>query len=729
MAETKKYLRYVPGTDQFETLEVSEKGTTRGQVNTREADKLRKSGHTLVSDEQWAKVNPPSEAEVQRNQVVERSGTGAPGMVYVERNGAPVLMPLRSAEQQRLRVISADEARTLGQAMEAREEVVARSGTGAPGMVYAERDGAPVLLRLEDAERQKLRVISADEARELGTALEAREEAAQPASSGPGIWGQIAQATMGATPQDVARRITQQAETDELMRLSDPSANPAQALVQGTGLGYAPAVAAPRGREFSGFRGDPAVVVRQPDGTNTPGGVNPTPYAASGARGGSVPAVEQPRRALAPEDAAIPATPTPGAPASAQGVRFSPGGGGGSGRKEIGDAFAEQQKAAEERAQLEVEKAAAEVARRDVEIAETRKRQAEEQERMAVQLKAVDDERAKYSTMVASLSEPSGEVNPSRWWNSRDTGQKIAAIASAFMTGFAGRPNVVLDLINKDIDAQRFNLERADRNKARAVDAQRGVYAAARERFGDEILAVNAARAASAELAQKIVERETAGFKGQEAMVRKRETTAAIMQAKVEAQQAFDLRAGQLALQRLQAATEAARLFQTQQKAVGGGVAESGQVVDLSTLTPEQKKRAVTVAPGRAILALNEDAAKKASDGLLSGQQTLRILDKAISLRREYGPEVLPTEGKKQLQSVGLELIGALNRRNKFGALDKGTQELLEQMAGGDLTSIGQVIPVLEQLRAGVAQDVGDEFQAYTGQPFGGVASFQPRQK
>jgi hypothetical protein len=50
-----------------------------------------------------------------RQQVVERSGTGAPGQVYVEKDGAAVLMPIRSAEQQRLRVISAGEARALGE--------------------------------------------------------------------------------------------------------------------------------------------------------------------------------------------------------------------------------------------------------------------------------------------------------------------------------------------------------------------------------------------------------------------------------------------------------------------------------------------------------------------------------------------------------------------------------------------------------------------------------------
>lgn len=722
MAETKKYLRYVPGTDEFETLDVSDTGTVRGRVKTDTADKMRKSGgYQLVGDEQWSRVNAasPSAADRQRAQVVERSGTGAPGMVYAEQDGAPVLLPLQSAERQRLRIITADEARRLGEGVEAREQVVARSGTGAPGMVYVERNGEPVLTRLEEAERQGLRVITADEARALGTALEERETAAQqPANSGPGIWGQIAQSVLGATPP-TARTPEQVAQGVLAARPAPVQGNPAQDLVQSTGLGFAPAAAAPRGREFSGFRGDPAVVIRQPDGSSTPGGAHATPFTASPARGGDAPPLEQPARALTAADAAIPAT-AGGAQAASAAVRFTPAGAS-QGQKELADAFAQQREAVAARAALSEQQAAAEQARVDTELQAMRDRQAQEAERQAAAQAAITREQERLTQLVGELSNPSGEVDPDRWWNSRSTGQKIAAFASAFMTGFAGRPNVIQQMIDRDISAQQFNLDRSDRQKSKAVEGQRGLVALARERFQDEVLANNAARAAAAEYAQKVAERETAGFKGRDAQVRRQELLGALAQTAVEAKQAFQARASQLGLQQAELALRTAQFNAAQQQTQQGAAAEAGSAVPIATLTPEQRKRAVTVAPGRAVLALNEDAAKKAQEGWLSGQQALRILDNAINLRREYGAEILPTEGKQRLKSVGTELIGALNRRNKFGALDKGTQELLEQMAGGSLTSVGQVLPVLQQIRSGVAQDMGEEFQAYTGQPFGGL--------
>lgn len=728
MAETKTYLRYVPGTDEFETLEVSDNGTVRGRVKTDTADKMRKAGARLVGDDQWAAVSPPTAAERQRAQVVERSGAGAPGMVYAERDGAPVLMSLPSAERQGLRVISADEARRLGETVEAREDVVTRSGTGAPGMVYVDQGGAPVLMPLESAERQNLRVISADEARTLGSALEEREAMPQqPAASGPGIWGQIAQSVLGATPAPASPRSPEEVARGVIASRPAPvQGNPAQDLVQSTGLGFAPAATPPRGRAFSGFRGDPAVVVRQPDGTSTPGGVNAAPYTASAARGGNAPPVEQPQRALTPEDAAIPTPQAGGTQAASAAVRFTPSAPS-AGQKELAAAFAQQREAVAAQAALSEQQAAAEQARLDAEIQATREREAREAERIAAAQAAVTKEQERLTQMVSDLSSPSGQVDPDRWWNSRDTGQKIAAFASAFMTGFAGRPNVIQQMIDRDIAAQQFNLDRADRQRTRAVEGQRGLVALARERFQDELLANTAARAAATEAARKVAERETAGFKGQQAQVRRQELLGALAQAEVEAKQAFQARASQLGLQQADLALRTAQLNAAQQQAQRGAAAEIGGAVPISALTPEQRKRAVTVAPGRAVLALNEDAAKKAQEGWISGQQTLRILDNAINLRREYGPEVLPTEGKQRLRSIGLELIGALNRRNKFGALDKGTQELLEQMAGGDLTSVGQVLPVLEQIRAGTTQDMAEEFQAYTGQPIGGVQSFQTR--
>jgi hypothetical protein len=724
-----KYLRYIPGTDEFETLDVSDTGTVRGRVKTDTADKMRKSGgYQLVGDEKWATVAGPTAAERQRAQVVERSGTGASGMVYAEQGGGPVLLPLQSAERQRLRIITADEARRLGEGVEAREQVVARSGTGAPGMVYVERNGEPILTRLEEAERQGLRVITADEARALGTALEERENAAQrPANSGPGIWGQIAQSVLGATPP-TARTPEQVAQGVLATRPAPVQGNPAQDLVQSTGVGFAPAAVTTRGREFSGFRGDPAVVVRQPDGTSTPGGAHTTSFTASPARGGNVPPLEQPARSLTAADAAIPTPAAGGVQAASAAVRFAPAGAS-QGQRELADAFALQRQAVAERAALEEQKAAAEVARQDVEFQALRQRQQQEEERAALRQKATLDAEGRLADAVKALSEPSGEIDPSRWWNSRSTGQKIAAFASAFMTGFAGRPSAIQQFIDQDIAAQRFNLERTDKKRGQAVEGQKLLLGTMRERFQDEVLAEAAARQAALEQARKTAERETASFKGQDAQVRKQELLGALAQAEVEAKQAFQMRAGQLALQQAQFELEAQRFNQAQQQTQRGAVAESGQAVDFSTLTPEQKKRAVVLpgSQGRAVLALNEDSAKKAQEAVLTGGKILGLLDQAIAMRREYGSETFPSDSKETMTTLGKQILIAINKAEGLGSADADTTAILNEMIGGDLTAYRRLLPKLEQLRNTYQRNLGEAFTAYTGQPWGGVASLQTR--
>lgn len=636
MAAAQRYLRYVPGTDEFETLDVSPAGTVAGRVKTATADQMRRQGgYQLVSDNQWGQV----QQEVAARQVASAVPPPTPAGPQPSAYGVALL----------------------------------NEAEGRPGM-------------------------------------------------GPQSVADLAADEMAARTFPVRRTdISGPAEVVELMRLSDPNAPDAvAALGQGVGLSTR------RPLEFSGFRGDPAVVVRQPDGTSTPGGVNMTPYAASPERGGNAPPIEQPRRGLMPEDAAIPAPPAAATSSTSSSVRFTAGAPS-KGQKELADAFAQQREAVAARAALSEQEAAAEQARLDVELNAQRSRQQREEESAAIRRESALAAEGRLTDAIKALSEPSGEIDPNRWWNSRSTGQRIAAFASAFMTGFAGRPSVIQQFIDQDIAAQRFNLERGDKKKAQAVEGQKLLLGTMRDRFQDEILAEQAARLAATQYAQKVAERETAGFKGQEAQVLKQQLQGALAQQEVEAKQAFQARAAQLGLQQAELNLRTAQFQAQQQQVRAGAAAEMGGSVPISSLTPDQKKRAVTIAPGRAVLALNEDAAKKAQEGWLSGQQTLRVLDEAIALRREFGPEVLPTAGKKKLQSAGTELIGALNRRNRFGALDKGTQELLEQMAGGELTSVGQVIPVLERLRSGVAQDMGEEFQTYTGQPFGGTGSFQPR--
>lgn len=70
---------------------------------------------------------PPTQAELLRQQVMERSGAGAPGRVYAEEDGELVQLPLESAEQRGLRVIDAAEAQELGEAAALEQDLEAAS--------------------------------------------------------------------------------------------------------------------------------------------------------------------------------------------------------------------------------------------------------------------------------------------------------------------------------------------------------------------------------------------------------------------------------------------------------------------------------------------------------------------------------------------------------------------------------------------------------------------------
>lgn len=400
-------------------------------------------------------------------------------------------------------------------------------------------------------------------------------------------------------------------------------------------------------------------------------------------------------------------------PASAQAqasalvpIPFS--GGGGADTKALRDAYAQQEQGMREAARVATEQAVADEARLNVNLAAERARAQENNERNAVQLKAQDDFLQQHTALLAQFDTPTGQVDPNRWWKDRTTGQKVSAYISAFLTGFAGRPDVIQQAIDRDIEAQKDTLDRMERTRTQRLAANQGLYGMMRERFGDGLLAQKAVELATLGYQEREAQAAAARFKGPEVQARTQILLGELAEKKARALAEARARAAQLAMAQYEAQ------LKTQQQAAAQQ-AQSGAVVPLANLTPELLKRAVVVAPGQAVLAVDEDSAKKARESATSGAQLLRILDTAIRLRSEYGSETLPTEAKKRLQSIGTELVGALNRRNKFGALDKGTQDLLQSMAGGDLTAYGIALPVLQQVREGTLQDLNDEFQVYTG--------------
>lgn len=121
-----------------------------------------------------------------------------------------------------------------------------------------------------------------------------------------------------------------------------------------------------------------------------------------------------------------------------------------------------------------------------------------EQERLqheALREQAMKEKTDKLQLMVDQFG--TDKIDPNRFWKDRTTGQKILTGVGLFLGAFGQNGNsaakVVQDAINRDIDAQKSEIERAKTG----VVLQNNVLSAMRDQFGDERAAESAARLAA----------------------------------------------------------------------------------------------------------------------------------------------------------------------------------------------------------------------------------------
>lgn len=460
----------------------------------------------------------------------------------------------------------------------------------------------------------------------------------------------------------------------------------------------------PKGLEFNGFRGDPAVPMRNGE---MPG--HTQGYSARSEIGGAQPVAPAQPAALRPVSDFLDVAPAaPTAQTQANALVSIPFSGGGANTKDLRDAYAQQAKGVRAAADAAAQQAAAEAAIYDVQAAAARQREVENAGRNQAVAAAVDDARLKYSSLVGELTTPSGQLDPARWWKDRTTGQKVAAYASAFLTGFAGSPNVVQQAIDRDIEAQKDTLDRMDRAKMQRLGATQGLVGMMRERFSDNLLADNAARVAAIDFEERTLRAAAARAQGPQAQAAAQTKLGEIAERKAQALSAMNARAQQLALAQYEAQLKVQQTAAAQQ-------AQSGGVVPLASLTPELLKRAVVVAPGQAVLAVSEEAAKQGTNAALVGSRVLGLLNQAIDMRRKYGSETLPTEATATMQTLSEQLTVAINKAEGLGSADADTTAILKKMTGGDISGYGLILPKLEQLRTTYQRNLNEAFQAYTG--------------
>lgn len=126
---------------------------------------------------------------------------------------------------------------------------------------------------------------------------------------------------------------------------------------------------------------------------------------------------------------------------------------------------------------------------------------AEQQELERQRQEKVSEATQKYTSMLEDSQKPGGQLDSGRWWNSRNTGQKVAAVLgqalASFTAGMQGKGPV--DMIGKfaedDLQLQQAELARADAKQRQSLEAQGKILALTEKQYGDPVQAKAAARA------------------------------------------------------------------------------------------------------------------------------------------------------------------------------------------------------------------------------------------
>ncbi len=277
------------------------------------------------------------------------------------------------------------------------------------------------------------------------------------------------------------------------------------------------------------------------------------------------------------------------------------------------------------------------------------------------------------------------KINPSQLWESRTTGQKIgssiAIILSGIGQGLAGGPNMALGILDKaidrDIDAQKENLRKNENalsqhmQMGRDMDsAQRLVKADARDAIAAQL------ELASAKFGDK---KAVAGALAAVSAMRK-----------------------QGALDRHEVASKETDLF-LKKLAIGADYAKANAAA--------KEGNAELLVPGYGF-ALDPKAAVTAREATAAHGGLMNDLQELIAIRKKFGVEKAPTEARAQMESLQSSIMGSANQLYKFGALDKGSQAMLEQMMG-DPTAFGNQQAKMEQFKKSVDRKLRGTLRAY----------------
>lgn len=282
------------------------------------------------------------------------------------------------------------------------------------------------------------------------------------------------------------------------------------------------------------------------------------------------------------------------------------------------------------------------------------------------------------------------KLDPNRLWNQRTTGQKLGSIAAIIMSGIGQGLQA-----QAGINAPNMAMRVMDQAIERDIDAQKADIAK-----GQSLLAHHAQGGRDMAAAYQLTKADMLdGFAGQ---LQRNATQFAGQKADADVQLAIGQARERAAQLRAEAATrDFDRWYKMQQIAVAKAEAEA----------KAKDAGAELLVPGHG-QALDQKSAGEARERVAAHGALIGDLDELIALRKQYNSETIPGEIKERMQSLGSSVLASANLMYKFGALDKGAKDELQNMIG-DPTGFGFQGARMEQFKRSADRRLRASLRSY----------------
>jgi hypothetical protein len=175
-----------------------------------------------------------------------------------------------------------------------------------------------------------------------------------------------------------------------------------------------------------------------------------------------------------------------------------------------------------------------------------------------------------YNQMLSELMQPTKQIDPHRWWNSRSTGQKIMLALGALLTK-GGSVRMVQSAIDNDLATQQQEIQTEMGRKKAVLGAADNMIGMIRQQGADDVQAVQIYKAMSWDMVAKRLEMVAANTDSQTIKMKAEQNIAEANVKRNQVLTEMDKYSADLAIRKAHLANESEAIAIKRQKALGGG--------------------------------------------------------------------------------------------------------------------------------------------------------------